>query len=160
MRACLWKSDRWLPSYAPKTILGPFAPNLGTRTHSSCETKFSNKQTKNWWSVVHKILNKTRGCLWKSGNWLPSCTQKIILGLFAPNLHTKTQPPWGSKFTIKKSPVFFMKFWIKWGVVCENLTCGCHCYDAKTILGPFTPNLHTRTQSPCEAKFSKKKCWS
>ena len=79
MKGCMWKSDRLLPNYAPKTILGPFAPKLHTRTQSPCETKFSKKK---WSSVDHKILNKIRGYLRKSGKWLPSYAQKIILGPF------------------------------------------------------------------------------
>ena len=35
-----------------------------------------NFQKKKWRSVDHKILNKMRGYLWKSGNWLPSYAQK------------------------------------------------------------------------------------
>ena len=60
MRGFLWKSDRRLPSYAPKTILGPFSPNSHTRTQSPFETKFSEKPQQ---SIGHKILNKVRGYL-------------------------------------------------------------------------------------------------
>ena len=34
MRDCLRKCDNWLPSYARKNILGPFVPNLQTRSQS------------------------------------------------------------------------------------------------------------------------------
>ena len=71
MSGCLWRSDKWLPSYTQKTSLGPIAPNLQTRSQSSCETKFFHKIT---WSVYHKVMNKMRGCLWKSDKWLPSYT--------------------------------------------------------------------------------------
>ena len=103
----MWKSDWWLPSYASKTILGPFAPNLRIRTQSPCETKFSKKKKKKWQSVGHKILNKMRGYFWKSGKWLPSYAQKIILSPLAPNLYTRAQPLWGSKFLIKKKSNLF-----------------------------------------------------
>ena len=62
MRVFLLKSDKQLPSYAPKTILGPFAPNSHTRLQSPCGTKFL--KTKNWQSVGYKILNKMRGVSW------------------------------------------------------------------------------------------------
>ena len=152
----MWKSDWWLPSYAPKTILGPFAPNLHIRTQFPCETKFPKKRK--WQSVGHKILNKMRGYLWKSGKWLPSYAQKIILGPLAPNLYTRAQPLWGSKFLIKKKSNLFH----------EILNRGCMWksdrwllnYAPKTILGPFAPNQHTRTHSPCEARLDfQKKNW-
>ena len=61
MRSCLGKSDKWLPSYAEKTILGSFAPYAQTRSQFPFQTKFS--KTKILSSGDHKILNKIRGSL-------------------------------------------------------------------------------------------------
>ena len=59
MRVFLLKSDEQLPSYAPKTMLGPFAPNSHTRLQSPCGTKFSKKEKKNRQSVfVIEFLTK------------------------------------------------------------------------------------------------------
>ena len=58
IKGCLSKSNKWLRSYAQQTILGPFPPNIQTRSQSPCQTKFSKK---NLSSVDHKILNKMRG---------------------------------------------------------------------------------------------------
>ena len=62
MCGCLLKSDKRLPSYTPKAILGPFVPSLQITSQSTCQTKFSKKKNK-LSSVNHKILNKVRGCL-------------------------------------------------------------------------------------------------
>ena len=106
--------------------------------------KFQKKKKR---SVGHKILNKMRSCLWKSGKWLPSYAQKIILDLFAPNLYTRAQVPWGSRFLVKKIPVLFMKFWTKWGFVCENLTGGCRVMSQKRFWAHF-PQIHILGPSP------------
>ena len=108
-----------------------------------------NFQKKNWRSVDHKILNKMRGYLWKSGNWLPSYAQKIVLGLFAPNLYTKTQSTWGSKFSIKEKSTLLHEILNKMRVCLWKSDRWLLSYAPKTILGPFFPNPHTRPQFPC-----------
>ena len=99
---------------APTHILGPSPPDS------------LNLHTKKLPSVGHKILNKIRGCLWNCDKWLPSYVQKPILGPFAPNLCTRSQSPYQTKFFKEIVwKVLVIKFWIKWGVVCENLISGC-----------------------------------
>ena len=41
IRACFWKSDQWLQSYARYTIFGPIAPKIITMSQSSTITKIS-----------------------------------------------------------------------------------------------------------------------
>ena len=98
-----------------KTHFFPFAPNLCARPQPPwC----LNLHTKKLSSVGCNILNEIRGCLWKSDKWLPSYVKKPILGPFAPNLCTRTQYPYETKFFREIVwKVLFMKFWIKWGVV-------------------------------------------
>ena len=96
-----------------------------------------------------------RDYLWKSGQWLPSYAPKIILGLFAPNLYM-AQHAQGSKFSIKKSSLVYMKFWIKSGVFCVNLTRGCQVMPQKPFWANL-PQIHLLDPSPCVTKFSKRK---
>ena len=58
MRGCLWKSDKWLPSYAQKNILDPLAPSLQTRSQSPCQSKFS--KTKLSSGMIMYQSNNTR----------------------------------------------------------------------------------------------------
>ena len=111
-----------------------------------------NFQKKKRQSVGHKVLKKNeglRGYLWKSGNRLPSYAQKITLNLFAPNLYTRTQPPWGSKFSIKKKSSLFHEILNKLRGCMWKSDGWLPSYTPKTILGPFALNPHTRPQSPC-----------
>ena len=137
----------------PKNHSGPIAPNLHTRLQSPCGTKFKI----NWQGVGYKILNKMRGYLWKSGKWLPRYAQNIILDPLVPNLYNRAQPPWGSKFSIKKVWSFLHGILNETrGFLCKSGK-GLPSFASKTILGPFAPNSLTRPQSLCGTKFSKRK---
>ena len=61
----MWrKSDKWLPSYAQKAILGYLPQIYVLGPQPPCETKFS--KNRNCEVVYHKIMNKLTGCLQKS----------------------------------------------------------------------------------------------
>ena len=71
-----------------------------------------NSHTRKLPSVGPKILNKIRGCLWKSDKWLPSYVIKPISDPFGPNLCTRSQSPCKARFSLKKK---FGKCW-SWNV--------------------------------------------
>ena len=109
MRGCLWKSDKWLPSYAHKNILGPFAPSLKTKFQSPSQTKLKKKKLQ---SVNHKILKNWGVVCENLTSGFQNMPKKTILRPFAPSLKTKFHSPCQTKFsTTKNCEVLIIKFW-------------------------------------------------
>ena len=131
MRGFLCKFDKGLPSYAPKTILSPFAPNSPTKPQSPCVTKFSKKKQTGKALVIKFWINWGR-----------------FGHAYVPNLYNRAQPPWGTKFLIKKSSLFYIhEILNKMRGFCVNLTRGCQVMPQKPFWAHL-PQIHLQGPSP------------
>ena len=78
---------------------------------------------------------------------------------FSPSLQIRSQSPCETKFSKKIfCQALIIKFWIKWGVVCKDLTSGCQVMPKKTFWASLSrvyklaPSFHVRIN------FPKKNC--
>ena len=93
--------------------------------------------------------------MWKTANCLPSYAEKTIFGLFGTNWQTRFQFPCETKLS-KTSfcQVLIIKFWLKWGVFCENLLSGCQIRPGKPLpahlpqICMLDPSPYTYPQNP------------
>ena len=148
---------------SPKKHLGPICPKLCTSSQSPCKTKFLKKKK---WSEYHKIMNKVRGCLWKSGKWLPSYALKLFLAhlpqifVLGSNSHSRLQSLDGLNLHTKMLSNVCHKILNKMRGCLRKSDKWLPSYGQKSILDPYAPSLQTRSQSPCENKFLQTKVWS
>ena len=74
---------------------------------------------------------------------------------FAPSLQIRSQSPCETKFSKKIfCQALIIKFWIKWGVVCKDLTSGCQVMPKKPFWASLPrvyklgPSFHVRINFP------------
>ena len=93
-------------------------------------------------------------------------SKKLFWTYLHPNLCTRSKSPCETIFSNKKvCQVLIIKFWLKWGVVCENLTSGCYVMSEKPFLA-HSPQIymlglssHTRSQPPQWSHFTHTSYW-
>ena len=68
--------------------------------------------------------------------------------VYTSNLHTRLQSPCETKLSKENfCKLLVIKFWIKWGVVCENLTGGCQTEPQKPFWAHL-PQIYILEPSP------------
>ena len=82
-----------------------------------------------------------------------------ILVSFAPSLQIRSQSPCQTKLSKKIScQVLIIRFWIKWGVVCEDLTSGCQVMPKKTFWVSLPQVYKLGPSFHITLNFPKKNC--